>query len=104
VTPFGGCVNKFEADLLQCHSLGVGEERFTEGKHPLAGSHDASLEHEEVLVDHTVMVESSHGCDGLVGKIEWSRGTLLVSLNSNTVYLLVDLSPVMVSELSSPGD
>lgn len=101
MSPFGGGIDVFEVDFLESNTFGVDEERFSEGKQPLPGSNNVSLDHEEIFVDLTVVTETSHWCDGLVSKIESGGGTVGISLNSNTVNLLVDFSPVMVSVLTS---
>merc|ERR1712107_702777 len=70
-----------------------------------------SLKHDKVLLDCYVMRETSHGGDGLVGEIVVGGSVVLDQLAvlhletlSNSVNLLVDLSPVMVALLTSPGD
>merc|ERR1712107_448453 len=70
-----------------------------------------SLKHDKVLLDFSVMRETSHGVDGLVGEIVVGGSVVLDQLAvlhletlSNSVNLLVDLSPVMVALLTSPGD
>jgi len=72
----------------------------TEGQDSLLGSDDASLDHEPVLIDNTIVGESSHGGDGLKGEIVLSGGVVLVRALANTVDLLVHLGTVVVSVLT----
>merc|ERR1719221_1810680 len=95
VTELGGGVDKLEINDL---------------KSPLLGSNATSLDHQEVLLDLSVMREASHGVDRLVGQIIVSGGVILDELAvlhlvtlSDSVDLLVDLSSVMVTLLTSSG-
>ena len=69
----------------------------------------SSLEEDEVLLDFSVVRESTHGVDGLVGKVVLCGSVVLDQLTvlhlvslPNSVDLLVNLSTVMESLLSSP--
>merc|ERR1719225_462512 len=77
---------------------------------PLLGSNAETLDHQEVLLDLSVMGEPSHGVDGLVGQVVVSAGVVLDQLSilhleslPDPVDLLVDLSPVVVALLTRPG-
>ena len=66
------------------------------------------LDHQEVLLDLSVVREASHGVDGLVGQVIVSGGVVLDQLAllhlvtlTDSVDLLVDLSSVMVTLLTS---
>ena len=68
------------------------------------------LDHQEVLLDLSVMREASHRVDGLVGQVIVSGGVILDQLAvlhlvtlSDSVDLLVDLSSVVVTLLTSSG-
>ena len=66
------------------------------------------LDHEEILVDDTIVRETSHGCDVLVGHIKLSAALVAVLiLLAHPVHLLVHLCPVVESVLTrtrhSPG-
>jgi len=76
-------------------------ERLSQSQNSLLGSNSASLEQQEVVLDDSVMWESSHWVDGLLGEIGLGGSGLLVSGLSDSVDLLVDLGSVMVSVLSS---
>jgi len=139
VSELGGGVDELELDLLGGVAVGLGADGLAEGDDTLLGSDDGSLEHDEVLEDGTVVGESSHGGDGLLGQIELSHGVeasildlllervvvLLGSLGllgsitsssksslglvvadsaSDAVDLLVELSTVVVTQLTSAGN
>ena len=82
----------------------------SESQDPLLGSNCASVEHNVIIVDLSVVGESSEGGDGLLCKIKFSGCVVLddlailgVDALSNAVDLLVDFSPVVVSLLTSSG-
>lgn len=70
VSVLGGSVDELEVDLLQVGSGGVDHEGLSESEHSLLGSGNATLEDQEVVVDETVVGESSHGVLSK-GKAEW---------------------------------
>ena len=51
-----------------------------QSQNPLLGSDAASLDHNKVLFDHSVVGESSHGVDALVGGVVLSGGVVLDKL------------------------
>ena len=66
------------------------------------------LQHDEVLLDLSIMREATHGCDGLVCKVVVCGSVVLDELailhvvsSTHPVDLLVDLGSVMVSLLTS---
>ena len=54
-----------------------------QGQYPLLGSDAASLDHDKVLLNHSVVRESTHGVDVLVGGIVLGRGVVLDQLLQN---------------------
>merc|ERR1719410_277720 len=107
----GCCIGPKKRVLtLRKSLLGVGQERLSQGQDSLLRSNAATLEHDEVLLDLSIVRESSHGVDGLVRQVVVGGGVVLHQLSilhleslSNSVDLLVDLSSVMVALLSSSG-
>ena len=87
VTELRAGVDELEADFLEGRALGVNEAALTEGQDALLGSNNASLEHEPILIDNTIVGKSTHGCDGLEGKIRLSGGVVLVSSVANAIDL-----------------
>ena len=78
VSKLGGSIDKLEVDLFLVDALGevVGHERLAEGDDALLGADNGALEHDPVLVDHTVVRESAHGVDALLGQVVLGRGAL----------------------------
>ena len=69
MTKLGAGVHELELDLLESLPLGVGQEGLSQGENTLLGSNAASLDHDEVLLDLSVVREATHGVDGLVGQV-----------------------------------
>ena len=62
-------VDELEVDLLLSAAGGLGKEGLAEGDDALAGAGDAALDHQELVLDDTVLDEATHGGDVLGGKI-----------------------------------
>merc|ERR1719481_1800320 len=93
MTKLGGCVNKLEVDNLQGSLL---------------GTNATSLQHDEVLLDFSIVRETSHWINRLVRQVIFSSCIVFHQLSvlhleslSNSVNLFVDFSSVMVSLLTS---
>ena len=104
VAELGGGVDELDVDFLEVLPGGMVHHTLPQGDGTLLGSDDAALEHEPVVGDDTVLDKSSHGCDGLLGKVSSGRARFVVSGLSDTVDLLVELATVEVSVLSGAGD
>lgn len=59
VTEFGRGVDPFEVDLLKGLARSVGVERFTESDDSLLDTRNGALEQDEVVLDLTIVDESS---------------------------------------------
>lgn len=101
VTELGGSIDELELDVLEGRATRVDKERLAEGDNALLGTSAASLDHDVVLVDDTVVGETTHGGDGLLGQVVLGLGVGLVLALSDAVDLLVDLSTVVVTVLTS---
>merc|ERR1719323_1381977 len=106
----GAGVDELEVDLLKSSLLGVSEERLSQGEGPLLGSNAAALDHDEVLLDLSVVREATHWVDGLVSNVILGGGVVLDELailhvvaSAHPADLLVHLSPVVVALLAGPG-
>ena len=66
VTKLGGCVNELKVDNFQGPLLGVGEQGLSQCQNPFLWSNATALEHQEVLLDLSVVREAAHGVDGFV--------------------------------------
>merc|ERR1712004_88884 len=110
VAELGAGVDELEVDLLKSPLLGVGQERLPQSEGPLLGSNAAALDHDEVLLDLSVVREATHWVDRFVSNVILGGGVVLDKLailhvvaSTHPVDLLVHLSPVVVALLTSPG-
>lgn len=101
VTELGGGVDELQLDLLQGSTAGVDDQRLAQNQGTLLRTSAATLDHDEVVLDNTIMMEATHGSDGLGGKIELSAGAAGISAVGNAVDLLVHLSAVVETVLTS---
>lgn len=107
VTVLGGSIDELDLHLLLLPGLGGGEDRLTDNDGSLLDTNDTTLDEEEVVVDNTVVGESTDGGDVLGNSISLSGGVVLDTSDgtgSNSVDLFVDLSSGMVTELTTSGD
>lgn len=107
MTHFGGGIDELEFDLFQSRTLGVFQQSLTQGKDTFLGTDTAALDHDEIVSYFTIMRETTHGGDGLVGQIVLSGGVVLdnlaihgVDTGTNAVDLLVDFGTVVVTLLT----
>ena len=80
MTELGAGVDELQVDLLHGATLGVGQQRLSQGEDALLGSDATALEHDEVLLNLTVVGEAAHGVDGLVREIVLGRSVVLDQL------------------------
>lgn len=106
MTKLARSVDEFEGSrgLFEGRSSGWWGEGLSESEDTLLGTDDATLEDEEVVVDDTIVRESTHGVDGLLGNVRVSRSRSVRRSVSDSVDLLVELSSVVVSVLTSSRD
>jgi hypothetical protein len=111
VSEFGGGIDGFEVDLFQIFPLVVNEKWFSEENWSLSDSHAGTFDHQEIVLDLTVMREATNWIDGFLGEI--SLGGTVVEVD-NTVFgfvagaesvdLLVDLNSMVVTFLTSSSN
>jgi len=108
VTELGGGIDELQVDLFKSSSGGLGEQALSEDQSSLLGSDAASLDQDEVVVNNTVVGETTQRSDGLFGQISSSGSVVLATFvfnaGTDSVDLLVDFSSVMVTVLTSSGD
>lgn len=63
--------------VLSKSSAEVKNTHLSEGDDPLLGAHDTALEHQEIVVDLTVVGETSHGGDALLRQVIVCGGVVL---------------------------
>jgi len=83
--------------------VGSYDDGFSEGDGSFSGSDNSSLDHQKVFSDVSIVRESTHGGNFLIGEIKLG-GTIVGILLSNSVNLLGDFSSVMESVLTGSGD
>jgi hypothetical protein len=93
----GACVDKFELNLLEIPPAGVNHQALAQGNNALFRARDRSLQHEVVILDNTIVRESTHGSDRLDRRIMLGRSILLIGTRADAVNLLVELSAMMVA-------
>jgi len=103
VTVLGRSVDELEVEGLVVRSLGGGDEALAESDSSLAGTRDAALEHDPVLIDLSVVGEATHRGDALLSEIGFGGGRLVVLVGTDAEDALVDLSSVMVALLTGTG-
>merc|ERR1711972_1125946 len=69
VTELGRGVNELESHLLQSRAGGAGDQGLAQGQDTALGARDATLEHEPILSNNTVVGETTHGGDRLLGQV-----------------------------------
>ena len=107
MTKLGGGIDELNLNLLGGRALGLSEEGLSENERALLDTDNTTLDHEEVLVDDTVVRETTHGGDVLLNTVSLASGVVLNTshgTSTDSVDLLVDLSSVMVTILTSSSD
>merc|ERR1712002_1320650 len=96
---------------VQWQHAGLWDEGFPQIQNALADTNARALEHNKVLLDHSVMREATHGIDGLLSDILLGGSIVLndlailgVETFSDAVDLFVNLRSVMVAFLANTSD
>merc|ERR1711970_752542 len=88
VTNLRGGIDEFELDFFQVLSLVVSKEWLSHEDWSLSDTHATTLDHNEVVLDLTVMWEATNWVDALLGHIHGRAGVVLVDLDTVMVALL----------------
>lgn len=104
MTELGRGIDELEVDLLQGGSGSRRSQRLSQDSDSLLGTGGATLEHDEGVLDETVVGEATHRVDGLLGDVVGGGTRLIRSTLGDSVDLLVDLSSVMVTVLTRSGN
>lgn len=102
MSEFGRSIDELEGDLFHSLSGGGSVQSLSQGDDSLSGTLDGTLDHDEVLVDDTIVREASHGGDALFSKIRFS-GSGFRSV-SNSVDLEVGNGSLVVTSLTSSSN
>jgi len=103
VSVLGTGVDELHAHFFKGNARSLIKESLAEGNSTFLRSNNATLEHEPVVLDNTVVGESTHRCDVLFGQVVLGRARFSVALLTHAVDLLVDFGTVVVSLLTSAG-
>jgi len=111
VSEFGGGIDGFQVDLFQIFSFVVGQQRFSEQDWSLSDAHAGSLDHDEVVLDFTVVWEATNWIDGFLGQISLGGTVVEIGLavfgfvaSTQSVDLLVDFDSVVVTFLTASSN
>jgi len=108
VTHLGGGIDEFKVDLFKSSSTNLGNQTLSQDEGSLLGTNTAALDDDEVLLDNTVMGETTQGSDGLFSQISSSGSvvstTFVLNTNTDSIDFLVHFSSVMVTQLTGSGD
>lgn len=100
----GAGVDKLQLDLLQGGTASVSDEGLAEGQDTLLGTNAAALDHDKVIIDHTVVREATHGSNGLLSQVKLGASAVDISARGDAVDLLVHLGAVVETILTGTGN
>jgi len=107
VTKLGGGIDEFKVDVLVHPVLSAREDRLTEHNSALLGAHDLTLDEEVILINFTVVRETTQRSDVLLNSISRASSVILSTVNftnTNVVDLLVDLGTGVVAALTDTAN
>jgi hypothetical protein len=111
VTELGGGINGFKIDFLQIFSFVVGQQRLPQQDWSLSDAHARSLDHDEIVLNFTVVREASYWINRFLGQISLGGTVVKVGLavlgfitSAQSVDFFVDLNSVVVTFLTASGN
>jgi len=104
VSELGGSIDEVKSNLLTSSDRGLRMKRLSQRDGSLLAPNSTSLEHKPVVVDNTIMRESSKRRDRLLGQINFGGRRFGITSLSNSVDFLVHLRSVMISVLTSTSN
>jgi len=111
VTELGGGIDGFEIDFLQIFSFIMGQQRFPQQNRSLSDAHARSFNHNEIVLNFTVVREASDWINRFLGQISLGGTVVKVGLavfsfiaSTQSVDLFVDLNSVVVTFLTASGN
>lgn len=100
----GGSINELQVNLLLRCARGLRKQALAKGDNALPSPDHASLDHNPIFIDGTIVGKTTHGGDRLLGEIEVGGRTLMVVLGTDTIDFKVGLGPVKVTTLACSCD
>jgi len=104
MTIFGRSIDEFEVDGFQVRSASRGDNGLAESDWALLRTSNTSLHTQPILIDNTVVRETTNRGDTLLSQVVLSGGTGSITLLTNSKDALVDLGTVMVTLLTGTSD
>jgi hypothetical protein len=111
VSHFGSGIDGFQVNLFQIFSFVVDQEWFSEQDWSLSDSHTGSLDHNEIVLNFTVVWETTNWVDGFLSQIGLGRTVIDVNLavfgfvaSAKSVDFFVNFDSVVVTFLTTSGD
>jgi len=108
VTDLGSGIDELKVDLFKSSSANLRNQTLSQDKSSLLGTNTATLDEDEILLDDTVVGETTQRSDGLFSQISSSGSvvstTVVFDTNTKSVDFLVHFSSVVVTQLTSSGN
>merc|ERR1719245_1199373 len=101
MSKFTTSINEFNINVLEMFPARSNHQSFSDDERTLLNTNRTTLEHNPVIVDLTIMRETTHRCDTLFGQISLCHTGCVVTTFTNPVNFLVHLCAVEVSILTS---
>jgi len=108
VTHLTGGIDELKVDLFKSSSTDLRNQTLSQDQSSLLGTNTATLDENEILLDNTVVGETSQRSDTLFGQISSSGSVVSTTVVSDTgtdsVDFLVHFSSVVITLLTSSGN
>jgi len=107
MSEFGSCIDIFKFDIFVQVSSGPWNQGLSQAKGSLLGTNAASLYHDVVISDNTVVWETTHGGNIFLGQIRLGGGVIFSTVSfslTHSVDSFIGFSSMMISALTSPWD
>jgi len=108
VTDLGGSIDELKVDLFKSSSADLRNQALSNNKGSLLGSNAATLDENIILLDDTVVRETTQRSDGFFSQIVSSGSvvstTFVLDTNTDSIDFLVHFSSVVVTQLTGSSD
>lgn len=108
VTDLTGGIDELKVDLFKSGSANLRNQTLSQDEGSLLGTNTATLDEDEILLNNTVVGETTQRSDGLFSQIGSSGGvvstTFVSDTNTDSVDFLVHFSSVVVTQLTGSGN
>jgi hypothetical protein len=104
VSHFGGSIDEFKVDFFLSGSSNLRDQRLSQHNNFLLGSNATSLNHDEIVLDNSVVRESSDGSNLFISNILGGGGRIGQSTIRNSVNFFVHFSSMVITQLTGSGN